>query len=326
MAPAPITLEKLGKALKGVAFAAASAAFLAGCAMTNPPIAGRAAQPPQPRIEKPQTALPSAASAALRSYYAGVQAELLSQGLMRTDTGTKDAPFSARMLANNFVRIAFFDEFDSSSGKLVARATEKRLRRWEKPVRVGLTFGDSVPQGKRAIERARVASFLARLSRLTGHSIKLADSGINFHLQILNTDEIKAIGPTVRRADPNIGAAELNSIIEMPESTYCQVTYSIDESSNLIERAFAVIRAEHPELLHLSCLHEEITQGLGLPNDSPAARPSIFNDDQEFALLTPMDELMLRMLYDKRLTPGMSITQARPIIDQLAEALVGGDS
>jgi hypothetical protein len=44
-----------------------------------------------------------------------------------------------------------------------------------------------------------------------------------------------------------------------------------------------VIRAEHPDLLRLSCLHEEIAQGLGLPNDSPRARPSIFNDDEEFA-------------------------------------------
>jgi hypothetical protein len=326
MHPVSYTVQGPIKAFKGAAAIAATAALVAGCAITNPPIQGRATLPPQARIAGAKPAVPSAASQALRNYYAGVQAELLSQGLMRTDTGAKDAPFSARMLANNFVRIAFFDEFDSSSGTLVARPTEKKLRRWEKPVRVGLVFGASIPPEQHATERARVASFLARLSRLTGHAIKLADSAVNFHLQILNTDEIKAIGPTVRRADPTIGEAELQSIIAMPESTYCQVTYSIDEGSNLIERAFAVIRAEHPDLLHLSCLHEEITQGLGLPNDSPAARPSIYNDDQEFALLTPMDEMMLHMLYDKRLTPGMSITQARPIIDQLAEELVGGDS
>ncbi|MGO4907671.1 DUF2927 domain-containing protein [Pseudorhodobacter sp. W20_MBD10_FR17] len=323
----PNTLLRTVKALKGAAYFAASAALLACCALTTPPMTGRATLPPQPRGTETQTPPPqSAASENLRKYYAGVQAELLSQGLMRTDTGASDAPFNARMLATNFIRIAFFDEFDSSSGRLVARATEKRLRRWDKPVRVGLAFGNSVPQSTRATERARVASFLARLERLTGHSIKLADSDINFHLQILNTDEIQTIGPTVRRADPNVGAPELDSIINMPESTYCQVTYSIDDATNLIERAFAIIRAEHPDLLHLSCLHEEITQGLGLPNDSPQARPSIFNDDQEFALLTPMDEMMLRMLYDKRLTPGMSITQARPIIDQLAQQLVGGDS
>lgn len=325
MARAAFPLRHMAKALQGAAFIAASAAVLAGC-VTTPALQGRATQPPPARAAKPTPPVASSASRALTAYYAGVQAELLTQGLMRTDTGSKDAPFSARMLANNFVRIAFFDEFDSSSGTLIARPTEKRLRRWGKPVRVGLTFGASVPTSKRAIERARVASFLSRLSKLTGHSIQLADKSTNFQLQILNTDEIKAIGPTVRRTDPDIGEAELQSIVNMPDSTYCQVTTSINESTNLIERAFAVIRAEHPDLLHLSCLHEEITQGLGLPNDSPQARPSIFNDDQEFALLTPMDELMLRMLYDKRLTPGMTIAEARPIIDQLAEALIGGDS
>lgn len=319
------TLRSLAKALKGAAVPVASAAFLAGC-ITSPAVVGRATQPPPPRIDKEIGAPASAASMALRTYYAGVQAELLSRGLMRTDTGAKDAPFSAWMLSRNFTRIAFFDEFDSSSGTLVARETEKRLRRWGKPVRVGLAFGGSVPHARRGTETARVRSLLARLSRITGHPIQLVTSNINFHLKILSTDELKTIGPSVRRADPGIGEAELRSIIEMPESTYCQVTYSLNEGSNLIERAFAVIRSEHPDLLHLSCLHEEIAQGLGLPNDSPSARPSIFNDDQEFATLTPMDEMMLRMLYDKRLTPGMTAAEARPIIDQLAEDLVGGDS
>jgi hypothetical protein len=96
--------------------------------------------------------------------------------------------------------------------------------------------------------------------------------------------------------------------------------------SGIYTRAFAVVRAEHPDLLRLSCLHEEIAQGLGLPNDSPRARPSIFNDDEEFALLTGMDEDMLRILYNPALRPGMSEDEARPIIRDLATQLVGGES
>jgi hypothetical protein len=303
----------------------AALALASACAMP-PKLEGRASQPPPARSLPEASTSPSPASIALRRYYANVQAELLSQGLMRTDTGAKDAPFNARMLAANFTRIAFFDEFDTSSGTLVARPTEKRLRRWAAPIRVGLDFGASTPVAQRDTERARVRSFLARLSKITGHPIQLATTNINFHLQILDTDEIRAIGPTVRQIDPTIGQAEVASITNMPDSTYCQVTTSIDDRTSLITRAFAVIRAEHPDLLRLSCLHEETAQGLGLPNDSPAARPSIFNDDQEFALLTPMDEMMLQMLYDARLTPGMTATQAAPTIAQLAEALVGGDS
>jgi hypothetical protein len=97
-------------------------------------------------------------------------------------------------------------------------------------------------------------------------------------------------------------------------------------NSGAYTRAFAVIRAEHPDLLRLSCLHEEIAQGLGLPNDSPRARPSIFNDDEEFALLTDHDELLLRMLYSRELRAGMTLSEARPIAESLARRLLGGNS
>ena len=90
-------------------------------------------------------------------------------------------------------------------------------------------------------------------------------------------------------------------------------------------KAVAVVRAEHPPLLRQSCYHEELAQGLGLPNDSPKARPSIFNDDEEFAFLTTQDELLLRMLYDQRLHPGMTAAEGRPIVERIARELLAGE-
>ena len=87
-----------------------------------------------------------------------------------------------------------------------------------------------------------------------------------------------------------------------------------------------MIPSEHPDLLRLTCIHEELAQALGLPNDSNAARPSIFNDDEEFALLTPQDEAMLRLLYNPALHPGMTEAQARPIVQTLASRLMNGES
>ncbi len=83
-----------------------------------------------------------------------------------------------------------------------------------------------------------------------------------------------------------------------------------------------MIRAEHPDLLRLSCLHEEIAQGLGLANDSPLARPSIFNDDEEFGLLTTHDEYLLKMLYDPRIRPGMTAEEAIPVARTIANELL----
>ena len=83
------------------------------------------------------------------------------------------------------------------------------------------------------------------------------------------------------------------------------------------------MRAEQPELMRRSCVHEEMAQGMGLANDSPRARPSIFNDDDEFALLTTHDELLLGLLYDPALRPGMGIDEARPILRRLTARAMG---
>ena len=270
--------------------------------------------------------VPSAASQAARQHYEKVQADLLARGLMRTDGGTIDAPFTDRMLADNFVRVALYDEYIRSDRGLVAQPVQSRLRRWDQPVRVSLRFGDSVPADRQATDRARIGSFLSRLQAISGHPIRLSETQPNFFIYVVAEDERQALGPTIRALLPGLGAADVAGITAMPRATYCLVYAISSGTGSTYTKAFAVIRAEHPDLMRLSCLHEEITQGLGLANDSPTARPSIFNDDEEFALLTPMDELMLKMLYNPRLTPGMTEAEARPIVESLATALMGGES
>ncbi|MCX7286663.1 MAG: DUF2927 domain-containing protein [Rhodobacterales bacterium] len=285
--------------------------------------AARPPAPPVPIASGP--VVPTPASAAAASYYQQVQQSLLAQGLLRTDPGS-DIPFTDRILAENFMRIALYDEYRRGSGGFVREETESRLRRWEGPVRIGVRFGASVPLDRQATDRARIASFAARLSAVTGHPISIDDANPNFLIQIVSEDEREALGPRIRALLPNLSPGDVAGITAMPRTTYCLVYALSEGNSGAYTRAFAVIRAEHPDLLRLSCIHEELTQGLGLPNDSPRARPSIFNDDEEFALLTDQDELMLRMLYSPELRPGMSPAEALPIVESLARRLTGDDS
>nr|WP_227751677.1 DUF2927 domain-containing protein [Tabrizicola oligotrophica] len=298
---------------------------LAACgtpAVSPRPMPAPASQAP---LAAPQP--PSAESAAAQAYYAQVQQALLAQGLLRTDGGGKDTPYTDRMLAETFLDIALHDEYRPGTGGLVASTGEPTaLRRWEGPVRVGLRFGASVLPETRATDTARVASFLARLSQVTGHPIRLDDTNPNFLLHIVNEDERRLLGPAIHAALPGLGAADVAGMTQMPQSTYCAVLAQSRGQSGVYTRAFAVVRAEHPDLLRLSCIHEEVAQGLGLPNDSPRARPSIFNDDEEFALLTRMDEDLLRMLYNPALRPGMRLDEVRPIVFDLAARLTGGAS
>lgn len=302
------------------ALALASGMVLGGCIASS-----QGGGSPQPLPEPLPLAAPTPKSAAASAYYAQVQQALLAQGMLRSDGGG-DIPVTDRILAENFLRIALFDEYRRGSGGFVRGETESSLRRWEGPVRVGIRFGASVSPDRQATDRARIASFVDRLSRITGHPMSVDDRAPNFFVYIVSEDEREALGPTVRATLPGLGPGEVAGITGMPRTTYCLVYALAEGNSGAYTRAFAVIRAEHPDLLRLSCLHEELTQGLGLPNDSPRARPSIFNDDEEFALLTDQDELLLRMLYSRELRPGMSAAEARPIVFSLARRLIGGES
>jgi hypothetical protein len=305
---------------------ALAAVLLAGCAAPGGSTRTVQTSPPASELSPVAQTPETPESAAARAYYAQVQQSLLSNGLMRTDGGGPDTPYTDRMLAETFVQIALYDEYVPGTGGRTISGQAATLRRWEGPVRVGLQFGPSVSADKRATDTARVASYLARLSQVTGHPIRLDSGNPNFHLYIVSERERRALGPALQAALPGIGANDVAGITQMPRSTYCAVLAQSRGQGGVYSRAFAVVRAEHPDLLRLSCLHEEIAQGLGLPNDSPRARPSIFNDDEEFALLTGMDEDMLRLLYNPALRSGMTEEEVRPILRDLAAELLGGES
>jgi hypothetical protein len=271
-------------------------------------------------------AVPSAESRELETFYARVEANLLAQGLLRTDGGGADAPFTAADLVRNFERIALFEEYANIGGRIVARQTPSRLHRWEEPVVLQLEVGARVPVSKAARDRVSLAALAGRLSRISGLSVRTAQTGGNFHVFIVNEDDRKELAPRLRSIIPGISDAALQIALDLPRSTYCLVFAWDPDDDGAYEKAVAVIRAEHPDLLRLSCIHEEVVQGMGLSNDSPDARPSIFNDDEEFALLTTHDEMLLRILYDRRLRPGMRAEEAMPIVREIAEELMGGSS
>ncbi|TMM51842.1 DUF2927 domain-containing protein [Sulfitobacter sabulilitoris] len=309
-----------GRVLGGLC---AAAATLAACGALPPvdPVLTPRARPAG--IAKPVVvAQPtSIKSAMLRSYLNEVQRAQVSQGLLRRDGGGPDTPFTADMLARNFEQIVFYNEYDSD---FKGRGGQSPLRRWTGPVRMKIIFGDSIPPSQRDNDDYDVRQYANRLSRATGHQIATTGEP-NFLVIIAGEDDRAAALEEVPRRIPEISDKSLNALRSLRRDTYCVVAaFAAGPDASTYTAAVAVIRAENPDLLRLSCIHEELAQGLGLANDSPAARPSIFNDDDEFALLTTHDEMLLKMLYDPRLRPGMTAQEAAPIVRILARELTTG--
>lgn len=296
---------------------------LLGCELAAPvqPSLKPQARPPAPEAP-PQVAKPtSEKSAQLRQYLNQVERAQLSQGLLRRDGGGVDTPFTANLLSRNFEQIAFFNEYD---GNFSGRGGASPLRRWTDPVRMQVLFGAGVPPSQQAEDTAEVTRYASRLARVTGHPVSM-NNRPNFIVIIASEDDRSATLAQAASLLPGITAESLRALGGMRRDTYCAVAaFAAGSEANIYTAAVAVIRAENPDLLRLSCIHEELAQGMGLANDSPLARPSIFNDDDEFALLTTHDELLLKMLYDSRLRAGMSAREAKPITRTIARELADG--
>ncbi|WP_299919071.1 DUF2927 domain-containing protein [uncultured Roseobacter sp.] len=296
-------------------------AALIACDMAQPVAAVKTPRARPTDLAETQLRPTSEASAALRSYLVQVQAAQLNQGLLREDGGGPDTPFTADMLARNFERIVFFNEYAQA---LQGRGGESPLRRWDAPVRVGIVFGQSVPPSQRASDGAAIRSYARRLGQISGHPISTFGNP-NFIVIVASEDDRSDALDTAAARVPGITPESLNALRSLSRDTYCAVAaYAAGSDANTYTAAVAIIRAENPSLLRLSCIHEEMAQGLGLANDSRDARPSIFNDDDEFALLTKHDALLLKMLYDPRLEAGMSAAEAAPITRIIARELKSG--
>ncbi len=298
--------------------------ILAACDMFAPvdPVLTPQARPAGLALPTPQPVqATSERSAALRRYLSQVQSSQLTSGLLRQDGGGPDTPFTSDMLARNFEQIVFFNEYSSQG---LPRGVSGTLRRWQEPVRMSVEFGPSVPPSQRMRDRMDVRAYANRLARASGHPVSVS-ANPNFMVFFVNEDDRAETLNLIATRLPGITAANLTAVRNLPQDAYCAVAaYASGSDRSTYTAAVAVIRAENPDLLRLSCIHEELAQGLGLANDSPDARPSIFNDDDEFALLTNHDEQLLGMLYDTRLQPGMSLDEARPIVRELASERVDG--
>lgn len=328
---------------RSVGLAVLGALALSGCVVEKAPSsehmeAALVAPRPQARPDgPPQPAIPAAPprikleprpqdSSKLALYYRRVQNDLLSQEFLRIDGGGQDTPYVARDLTRNFIRIAFYDEYRHDSGLTPADNAPGLLRRWEKPVRFQLHFGDSIPLAQKVKDSNTVRAYASRLANATRHPVSVESPG-NFHVLFMGEADRLSLPAKVREIAPRISEAQLDVFRELPRSLYCFViAFASEENGRSYGKAIALIRSEHPDLLRTACIHEELAQGLGLSNDSPQARPSIFNDNDEFAYLTRHDEKLLRLLYDPRLRAGMSIEQARPVLEvQSARLMAEGN-
>lgn len=183
------------------------------------------------------------------------------------------------------------------------RHSDDVLSKWCGPV--GVALPATVPDDR----RARVVNALDALSRLTAVDFQSgAEPGIEMHYPATSTEMEVLIA-----ALPITSAATRRRV----RSARCFFVLQADLATGCLSKADVVLPAglDKPSFDH--CVVEEFSQAMGLPNDIDAGDASVFSRTDRPGARTPLDDLMLRVLYDPALAPGSSRAELAPVLPGL---------
>lgn len=89
----------------------------------------------------------------------------------------------------------------------------------------------------------------------------------------------------------------------------------------IIRQAIVMIDSARGNETIERCIVQEMTQVLGLPNDIDDPDGTVFSTRSTRTTLSESDRNIVRILYDPRLQPGMTRTEAMPIVREIAAEL-----
>lgn len=130
----------------------------------------------------------------------------------------------------------------------------------------------------------------------------------NFHVYVVDRDQYKDV---VRR--------NIYRDLRADAPGRCLVRVVSDSSG--ISQSAAVIVSDEGDFLFRRCMVEEILQGLGPMNDDSSLSHSVFNDKSRHSRFTSFDRMLLNMLYDPRIKPGMRPDEVRPMLPSIVRTV-----
>ena len=207
--------------------------------------------------------------------------------------------------------LTLFDAFVFGTDDARLPAPE-RLGKWTGSVRLKL-IGD----GSIAFREA-VGGYAAELSAITGLAIASAPRTASDQNLIVRF----TYGHNMYNAGMKYGPDKdfLSRVVERAAGTCYFLTYDWDDAS--IIYAVIIVNSDQPPESIRRCVLGALVRVLGLRNAAAATAPSILADGDGPAGLSPLDEVLLRILYDPRLAVGLpreqALAHARTAIGALA--------
>jgi hypothetical protein len=206
-------------------------------------------------------------------------------------------------LLKSFIEIAMFNEYSEQ---------QTPIHKWTRPIRYFFVHR----AGDQALHEKLARMHIEQLAGITGLHIEPAPTRKSANLLIIFSTEAGLRNELLQ--DFGIRSAQQRETLF--RRSVCLGHFALAGDASIMRAAviIPVDRASaHAKLV--DCIVEEITQILGLPNDSEKVFPSIFNDKSVDSLLSGLDYLLLKMLYDPRIKPGMNLLEAAPVLKTIVD-------
>jgi len=209
---------------------------------------------------------------------------------------------SVDYLVDAFVEIAMRNEYSPK---------QSPVRKWITPVNYFVVHQVVDEE----LHQRLIRTHFEHLAEITGLTIRPAESqtAANYLIIMTGEDSLK------QDLQSYFGWRSAARREKFYRESVCVSTFSTKPKGPIFRAAviIPVDRARARAKL-VACVVEELTQVLGLPNDSAKVFPSVFNDQSTDVFLSGLDFLLLKMLYDPRVKVGMDEDTVRPILQQIA--------
>lgn len=197
-------------------------------------------------------------------------------------------------LITSFINIALKREYQTNENTV--------LQRWQQPLKIFIKseLGDS--QLQKQLYRVQAS----HLQSITHHPIYFVDSEPQANVVIVFTSRDKMRN---RALSYKFKKSNLDMVLK---EAVCMANIQVNQQSEIVRSAILIpIDSARQKGRLVDCIVEELTQVMGLPNDSLAVYPSIFNDRSIDTYLTGLDYLLLKMAYHPLMKSGMNEMEIR---------------
>ena len=187
---------------------------------------------------------------------------------------------------NYFLEIALCPEFEV--------CTNPRVKKWNSEIRIQLN-GNYNESDERQLD-----NIISELSNLTGLSIKKVTNNANINIYFVNQSQFKRYIPEYNESNSQEGLYAVKS----------------SNSDNIFYEATICIKNNIDDVKKYHLLREELTQSLGLTDDSELYTNSVFQQNPQYkpTQYSDIDKEVIRLLYDNKIKPGMNRAEVKSVL------------